>query len=350
MKTKMKILIITLIALQSVTVFSQNRQIQAQGQAPTKPIRASNAYYYNGKFTTTPPPQTKPTRATNCYYYNGSFTTTPPTQMTSSGTSGANTSQANGTDLNFSNLLSANSGTSNTNTIRVNIYAVIVGISNYASEANQLHFAASDAKTVYDFLKSEAGGGTPSSQMQLLLNENATLVNINKAMNNVFSKAQSNDVIYFYFSGHGSKEGYFVTSDEKALYYSIIEASFNASRAKNKICLADACYAGIYKGVKTASTTLDLAIINSKPSMPRLMSCTAAEVSGEYSELKHGVFTYFLIKGLQGLANKDNDKIITIIELYKYVKDGVSTYTNYEQNPVLNGSYDTKMPVAVLKN
>lgn len=80
-----------------------------------------------------------------------------------------------------------------------------------------------------------------------------------------------------------------------------------------------------------------------------MMSSKAEETSIEYRGLRQGVFSYYLIKGLKGEANKDNDKIITVTELYDYVKQNVQTYTSYKQTPVINGNYDKNMPIAVIR-
>ena len=232
----------------------------------------------------------------------------------------------------------------------VNVYAVIVGVSNYIDSDLNLNYPAHDAYSFYDFLTSDNGGNIPTSNIQLLLNENATMTKIKLAMNTVFKNAGPNDVVYFYFSGHGGDEGYFLTYDEQALVYSLIDNSFNLSKAKNKICIADACYAGINgEKVKTTSLPYDLGVLNSEPSMPKLMSCRANEKSIEYGNLEHGVFTYYLIEGLKGVANINGDDIITITELFNYVKSNVEKYTGYLQNPILNGISDPKMPMAVVK-
>jgi hypothetical protein len=314
MKTKLAILILLFTALQHISGFSQQLRRPLVEKEVRRPF----------------PGQTFPT--TN----------------TSTSSNGASSSNESTSPFDFDHIFSSNTGTSNANVSRVNIYAVIVGISNYASPVNQLMYPASDAKAMFDFFTSDLGGNIPSYQMKLLLNENATYTNIISAMNTYFLKAGPNDVVCFYFSGHGGKEGFLATYDEKELIYSVIDASFKSSKAKNKICIADACYAGIYKGYKTASYEFDQAILNSSSSMPKLMACSAAEYSIESASLRHGVFTYYLIQGLKGAANADGDNIITITELYNYVKEQVETYTNNDQNPVLNGTTDPRMPMAIV--
>lgn len=61
-------------------------------------------------------------------------------------------------------------------------------------------------------------------------------------------------------------------------------------------------------------------------------------------------FTYYLVKGMRGEADADNNKIITINELYEYVRAKVKEDTKSEQVPQLNtiGS-DSNFPISVIK-
>ena len=59
--------------------------------------------------------------------------------------------------------------------------------------------------------------------------------------------------------------------------------------------------------------------------------------------------SHFLINGLKGAADTDKDKIVSIQELYSFVKTKVSAYTAGAQTPVLTGKYDGKLPVGVVR-
>ena len=64
------------------------------------------------------------------------------------------------------------------------------------------------------------------------------------------------------------------------------------------------------------------------------------QTSGAIKEQKHGLFTYFLLKGLRGDADIDEDKKLTLFELSKYIKKKVSSYAlnaDREQTPQLQG-------------
>ncbi len=79
------------------------------------------------------------------------------------------------------------------------------------------------------------------------------------------------------------------------------------------------------------------------------MSSKAEETSLESSGLRQGVFSHFLIRGLKGEADKNSDKVVTIQELFDFVFGNVRDYAGNRQSPVLKGTYDPMMPVAVLR-
>lgn len=58
-----------------------------------------------------------------------------------------------------------------------------------------------------------------------------------------------------------------------------------------------------------------------------LTASRASEVSEEREELRHGVFTYYLLEGLRGSADLDGDGVITVDEISAYVSRKVSMAT-----------------------
>lgn len=88
-----------------------------------------------------------------------------------------------------------------------NIYAVVIGISNYESSGiDQLEFAHKDAEVFAGFLKSASGGAVPEENIRVLLNEKATFSAIYDALYWLRRSCSKDDLVYFYFSGHGDTE------------------------------------------------------------------------------------------------------------------------------------------------
>ena len=73
-----------------------------------------------------------------------------------------------------------------------------------------------------------------------------------------------------------------------------------------------------------------------------------AEVSLESSDLGHGIFTYYLIRGLEGAADTNRDGIVSLQELYEYVEQQVTAKSRAlggNQHPVMKGELEGPLPL-----
>jgi hypothetical protein len=241
----------------------------------------------------------------------------------------------------------------------VKIWAVIVGVGRYSAMPS-LKFTDDDAYRFYSFLKSPEGGALPDNQISVLVDEAATRESILKTMREKFLKADANDVVLLYFSGHGL-DGCFLPVDydgfNNKLRHEEVKQIFKQSKAKHKLCIADACHSGSLRhdmaSKGPAPVTLDRyyrAFEETEGGIALLMSSKAEELSLEDHGLRQGVFTYYILKGLKGAADPNGDYIVSIKELYNYVYAKVRDYTANVQTPVLTGDYDDDMPVALKRN
>ena len=244
----------------------------------------------------------------------------------------------------------------------VRIWAVVVGVGRYTAMPS-LKFTDDDAYRFYSFLGSVEGGAVPQSQMCILVDEDATRENILKKMREYFLKADENDVVVLYYSGHGL-EGCFLPVDydgyNNKLRHEEVKQVFKQSKAKHKLCIADACHSGslsLGNGALAAKgpapVTLQKyyqAFEEADGGIALLMSSKAEELSLEDHGLRQGVFTYYILQGMKGQADANNDYLITIKELYNYVYAKVREYTAQVQTPVLTGDYDDAMPVSFRRN
>ena len=216
------------------------------------------------------------------------------------------------------------------------IYLVSVGVSDYPGTENDLSLPHNDAATMQWLYKQNKHAETA-----LLMNEKATVVNVKTAMQKLFSKAASNDVVVLFFSGHGVKGG-FVCYDG-FLLYSDIKAVMSSCQSKNKMILADACFSGAIRksGSGTTSDYTDMKNSN----LMLFLSCRTNEISIEREGMTNGFFTYALQHGLRGGADKNKDRTITAKELFNYVSKKVKDKSNDRQHPVMWGKFPDNMTV-----
>ncbi len=237
----------------------------------------------------------------------------------------------------------------------VNIYAMIVGVSSY-NHMPSLRFTDDDAYQFYAFLKSPEGGAVPDERISLLIDDAATKRNILNEMESLFRKADKNDVVLMYYSGHGL-QGSFVPHDydgyNNTIAHQDILTIFDNSPAKHKICIADACHSGsLYASRGSLGTALQdyyQGFENASSGTALLLSSKREEVSLEYSGLRQGVFSHYLIRGLKGEANVNEDKQVSVSELFQFVSQRVREYTAFNQNPNLSGDFDPQMPLAMVR-
>lgn len=240
--------------------------------------------------------------------------------------------------------------------IDTKVWAVVVGVASY-DHMPVLRYTDDDAYRFYAFLKSMEGGALPDEQVRILIDEEASRDNILGNLKEIFDKAGPNDLVVFYFSGHGLN-GSFLPIDfdgyNNKINHEEVAELFNKCRAKYKLCLADACHSGSIFAMRSGET--EPVILQYYKSLSKavagtalIMSSKAEETSLESAGLRQGVFSHFLIRGLKGEGDKNQDKVVSVQELYDFIYDNVRAYTGNRQSPVIKGTYDPAMPVAVMR-
>jgi len=234
------------------------------------------------------------------------------------------------------------------------VWVLLVGVSAY-QDLHDLKYTDDDAFRLHSFFKSPTGGALTDAQIKVLIDEDATQNNILKELQLMSKKAGKNDLILFYFSGHGFR-GSFVPHDymkdtDVLIHHEEVIEIFRNSKAKSKVVIADACHSGSMD-TKTGSceSILDVyynAFRKSMGGTVLLLSSRADEVSVESAGLRQGLYSHFLLEGLGGKANRNSDKIITVSELHQYIYDNVRMATKYTQTPVIHGEFDVNMPLSV---
>ncbi len=235
---------------------------------------------------------------------------------------------------------------------RTTMYAVVVGIGAY-SAMKTLNYTDDDAYQMYAFLKSPEGGALQDKQVEVLIDERATAANIERALAEKLAIADADDIVVFYYSGHGT-DGYFIPVDfdgaNNLLSHKRIQQLFDASAARHKLVVADACHSGGLLAAKAydsrSADRLYEAFAKTSGGTALLLSSRTEEVSLEASGLRSGVFSHFVMRGMRGEADVDRNGIVTVSELYDYTYGRVRDYTGRRQSPVLSGQFDKNMPVA----
>ncbi|MHA1230856.1 MAG: caspase family protein [Candidatus Helarchaeota archaeon] len=220
--------------------------------------------------------------------------------------------------------------------LKVERWAVVIGISDYPGTINDLSFCDDDAISIKKWLMNQ---NFPESNIKMLINSQATKANIFNQLSWIAENSDGNDYFVFFYSGHGDStsggltaiipydwnfHGY-ITETDLSYYFNMINCSI-------LIAMIDSCLSG--------------GLIDSISGANRLILTASASNEDSYEDiltLRHGVFTGFFLKSYYNLtADLNNDKIITIEEAFNYTYNATVAYTkkvfNRGQHPQLYDS------------
>lgn len=241
--------------------------------------------------------------------------------------------------------------------LRGDAYALVIGVEKYAGAVPRAEFAAADAALMRDYLTTTLG--YPEDHVLTLLDEQATRVELTRAVERWLpEKAKKDGTVLVYFAGHGTahaktREAYLLPSDGapgtaaksgyaiKRLYQTL-----GALPAREVMVVLDACFGGV--GGRSVSAGKPVpGVIVSDPNVAKgkvvvLTAGRGAEGCNTSREQRHGLLTYFFLKGLRGEADKNQDGTIRLAEQFEYVKRQVQEVAkrelHTEQTPQLMGS------------
>ena len=106
----------------------------------------------------------------------------------------------------------------------------------------------------------------------------------------------------------------------------------------------DTCYSGTTRGTETLIASRPIAIKAKQQDIPEgftVMTAAAGDQTAKpLEEAKHGMFSYFLMKGMEADADANKDNRITAGELHAYVQQNVIQQSSGSQTPELQGDAD----------
>ena len=240
-----------------------------------------------------------------------------------------------------------------------NALAVVIGVENYQYVPDAT-YAYNDAEVFREYLSETLG--FKKQRIKIATNSKATQAEFSKLlgpngwMARNIVKGKSDIVVYF--SGHGISNQKdqstgilpFDVDPNYAIGLPISKLYSDLSNmgAKSITVYLDACFTGQTRDAKMLIADARPIIITSKkgnvPSNMTVFSASSgSQISGALKEKEHGLFTYYLLKGMSGDADINKDKSIQLNELSSYVSKNVkdqAAINGREQTPELQGNKD----------
>lgn len=229
-------------------------------------------------------------------------------------------------------------------------YSVIVGVNEYSYNQN-LNYAVRDAILFYQTINKQFD---EEAINYVFLNENATAKNVMSLIYALALEMTAEDQFILYFAGHGNSLGlmfYNMTEDHYFVSYEDLKFFITLIESKNKIIILDNCnsggivseqyhYPNIYQSAHKSS---------SSKSIMMFLSARPYETSIESGKIGHGLFTFYLCKGMFGYADKNKDGKVTIEELYYYTRNHTyaasKLFNEKGQCPILLGNFNRHLVV-----
>lgn len=237
--------------------------------------------------------------------------------------------------------------------------ALVIGVEDYV-HLPAAQFAGRDARSFRDFAVNVLG--IAPNRVKLLVNAEARQLDIQKSLSTWLKPeiADGATDVYVFFSGHGlaSPDGRDLflfphDGDQSILDMSAIERralieTIMAAGARSLTLFLDTCYSGGTRGDESLlADARPVMIVSPEDRLPPAATILAAarnnQLSSSYPAARHGLFSYFLMRGLMGEADLDGDRAITLGELQGFAERHVrreASRRGRDQNPVLSGPAD----------
>jgi WD40 repeat protein/uncharacterized caspase-like protein len=230
---------------------------------------------------------------------------------------------------------------------KAKLWLIAIGVDRYEDKRlPELRYSALDCKGVSEALI-DATQTFPQKEIYIYHDAGAispTLEKVRTSLQQISSRAQEQDTVLLYFSGHGVLEA---TNQQPVLCLAdtwqdnLLKTGLSLREllgyldnctARSQVVWLDACHSGgmTWRGARGSET--ETALLNPTPQLVEglrqraarsrgfyaFLSCDRDQQSWEFPQIEHGVFSYFLMRGLRGEA-ADGQGIIEADRLYRYV-------------------------------
>lgn len=274
--------------------------------------------------------------------------------------------------------------------VKPNLYIVAAGVSGYADSRYNLGYAAKDAGDFVEALEKRAGQNFAQVRTLTLTDSQVTAASLDK-IRSFLAGSRPDDVALMFFAGHGvldsELEYYlgaydmdFANPSSGGIRYDDFMGVFDGVPALNRACFIDACHSGEldkedYFAVNTVAMPAGEELVfraagqnvSAKEDIERvnailsdmfrdtrwgvgatvLSSAGGGELAVESPEWNNGLFTYCLLKGIQGdAADADHNGKTSLSEWIDYTRRHVTDMSEGRQSPTLrsqNYHYDLEI-------
>ena len=227
-------------------------------------------------------------------------------------------------------------------------YALLFGISNYREKViPEVKYASRDAEVMAKYLEHLAG--IPRSNIMVLTNDKVTRSDLEAYLEDWLPRrVTKNSRVFVYYAGHGApdpqgRDAYIVPYDGNPDFPTKLYPLRRMYDTLNKlpngeiVVMLDSCFSGAKGRSVTSEGARPLVMSLESPvlsvgKVTVVAASTGSQISSDYDKVRHGLFTYYLLRGIRGDADVKKQGIVDLGSLYRYVRSKVSEKASLEFN------------------
>jgi hypothetical protein len=225
-------------------------------------------------------------------------------------------------------------------------WALLVGVNRYVEPAfPRLKYCVNDVLALDRTLR-RLGYTTVALHDDLSQDDPRfpTRENVEAELARLCQVAGPDDLLWAHFACHGklvdgqplliTHETRALTLARRALPLADVETQMRGSKARRLVLTLDACHTGVEVGRDIADPAFIQNAYERAEGFALIAASTAQQVAQEWEAKQHGVFTYYLLEGLSGQADRDGKRLVTVSDLSTHVLDGLRRW-NVEHGGLL---------------
>lgn len=224
-------------------------------------------------------------------------------------------------------------------------FALVVGADDGGASRVKLRYAGTDAAAFADVLAEL--GGVAREDLEVLKQptrkEFLSAMEILRDRIGTAAAQGARPELLVYFSGHSDETGLMFGPDR--LGYSEFRKRIDSVPARIRIAIVDACASGALTRLKGGRRLPAFSVDRSSDlrGYAFLTSSSGSEAAQESDRIRASYFTHFLVTGLRGAADRNQDGKVTLGEAYEFAFQETLSQTEGTQAGAQHPGYDMRL-------
>jgi hypothetical protein len=226
--------------------------------------------------------------------------------------------------------------------VRLRRYVLLVGVDDGGPTRARLRYATTDARAMSRVLQSL--GGVAAGDVVFVSDASRAAVDggfaeVERRLRAGATPGVRRELLVYY-SGHSDEDGLMVGKDRVS--YDELRARVHRAPADLRVVILDSCASGAFTrrkgGVRRPPFLLDTSIDMRGHAF--LTSSAADERAQESDRIAASYFTYYLVSGLRGAADTNQDRRVTLQEAYQFASQETLARTERSQAGPQHAAYE----------